>query len=240
MFIIEGNIGAGKSTFLTMIGQALTDVGVALEPLHHWQKKVYGQSLLANFYHDPRRWSYSFETFAMVCRVREHMREQEIADHTVRLLERSIYSGHYCFVRNGYLNGYMTDLEWEMYQAWFDFLIPQRCRVPQGFIYLRTTPAVAYKRIKKRNRVAEKDLTFDYLKQIHEHHERFLIEKKEILADLLAVPVLVLDCDKEFADDQYEFDQHVRQVKAFIDQQRSTTDHSLINPCDGHPFEKSK
>lgn len=186
MYIVEGNIGAGKSTFLKLIEKHMPQVGIALEPLHNWQKKVYGQSLLANFYQEPRRWSYSLETFAMICRVREHIREQEHSNKA-RIVERSIYSGHYCFVLTGYQNGFMTDLEWSMYQEWFNYLIPQRCKAPQGFIYLRTTPEVAYKRIKKRNRLAEKNITFAYLKQIHDQHERFFYLKKMMFCKTLCM-----------------------------------------------------
>ncbi|OQA36295.1 MAG: Deoxyadenosine/deoxycytidine kinase [Candidatus Dependentiae bacterium ADurb.Bin331] len=214
MYILEGNIGAGKSTFLQLIERRIPTLGVALEPLHNWQKNVYGQSLLANFYQDPHRWSYSFETFAMICRVREHVREQEM--NSVRLVERSIYSGHYCFVHTGYQNGFMSDLEWLLYQEWFNYLIPNRCLPPKGFIYLRTTPEIAYKRIKKRNRLAEKAITFAYLKQIHEQHERFLITKKDILPELTQVPVLVLDCDQDFEKNSAVREEHFQRVEKFI------------------------
>ncbi|MBI2774422.1 deoxynucleoside kinase [Candidatus Dependentiae bacterium] len=215
MYIVEGNIGAGKSTFLKLIEKHMPQIGIALEPLHNWQKKVYGQSLLANFYQEPRRWSYSLETFAMICRVREHIREQEHSSKS-RIVERSIYSGHYCFVLTGYQNGFMTDLEWSMYQEWFNYLIPQRCKPPQGFIYLRTTPEVAYKRIKKRNRLAEKNITFAYLKQIHDQHERFLLEKNDVLQDLVHVPVLILECDTEFENNAEQLNKHLLAVQEFI------------------------
>lgn len=76
MYIVEGNIGAGKSTFLKLISKRLSHITVVFEPLHNWQNKVYGQSVLANFYKDPRRWAYTMETLAMACRVQEHLREQ--------------------------------------------------------------------------------------------------------------------------------------------------------------------
>jgi len=234
MYILEGNIGAGKSTFLTMLQKRVPEIAVALEPVHSWEKKVYGQSLLANFYTDPKRWSFSLETFAMICRVREHVFEQEHANHA-RIVERSIYSGHYCFVMNGYQNGFMTDLEWSMYQEWFNYLIPQRCKPPHGFIYLRCTPETALKRLKKRNRLAEKNITFTYLKQIHNQHEQFLTEKKDVLPELIHVPVLILDCDKEFATDEQEFQKHIDAIRAFIAQ--NSTKHSIaLIQSKSHPI----
>lgn len=215
MYILEGNIGAGKSTFLSLIQKNLAHVDITLEPVYNWQKKVYGQSLLANFYQDTKRWAYSLETFAMICRVREHIKDQEHTNLN-RIIERSIYSGHYCFSLNGYKQGFMSDIEWQLYNHWFNFLIPQKCKPPRGFIYLQADPNVAYQRIKKRNRLAEKKITFAYLEQIHEHHETFLIEKKGILPELKNVPILVLDCNKEFETDAQELQKHMNAVQNFL------------------------
>ncbi len=135
MYILEGNIGAGKSTFLKLIKKHMPDVSIGLEPLHNWQSHISGQSLLSNFMENPYRWAYSMETFAMICRVREHLKDQQ--HHNSHLIiERSIYSGHYCFALNGYRAGFMSELEWKMYNEFFSFLIPTRCLVPRGFIYL--------------------------------------------------------------------------------------------------------
>ena len=48
-FIVEGNIGAGKSTFLKIIQKHL-DVQVVFEPHEKWQKVIDGQNLLDKFY----------------------------------------------------------------------------------------------------------------------------------------------------------------------------------------------
>jgi len=227
MFIIEGNIGAGKSTFLKLLQEKIPTVGVAQEPVHNWQKKVYGQSLLANFYQDPKRWAYSIETFAMICRVRDHLIEQEKNETT--FIERSIYSGHYCFSQNGYENGFMTTLEWQLYCQWFEFLIPGKCKTPAGFIYLSVDPDVAYKRIKKRNRLAEKQITLAYLKQIHQKHEGFLIHKKGILPELKQVPVLRLDCNQEFETDEVAFQKHLDKISDFIKSYSKCTFANQVN-----------
>lgn len=215
MYILEGNIGAGKSTFLKLVEQHLPHVSIALEPIHNWQAKVYGQSLLANFYDKPKRWAYTLETFAMICRVREHLKEQN-AKNPNRIVERSIYSGHYVFSQNGYEHGYMSDLEWQMYNNWFDFLISNKCKHPLGFIYLRVEPDIAYQRIKKRNRIAEKNITFSYLRQIHTHHERFLINKEGVSNELKKIPVLTIDCNQEFEADENVLKNHLDALQNFL------------------------
>ncbi len=214
MYILEGNIGAGKSTFLKLLAQNISAISVGFEPLHNWQSKVHGQSLLSNFYEKPQRWAYSLETFAMICRVYEHLKDQEY-EHDI-IIERSIYSGHYVFAVNGYEQGFMSDIEWHMYNQWFNALVSTHCKKPQGFIYLRVDPAIAYKRIKKRNRLAEKKITLAYLKQIHACHEKFLREKVGILSELTSVPVLILDCNEDFENDERVLQSHLDLVKDFV------------------------
>lgn len=41
-------------------------------------------------------------------------------------------------------------------------------------VYLRTDPEVAYERIKTRNRSEEKNVTFEYIKHLHELHDKWL------------------------------------------------------------------
>lgn len=42
-------------------------------------------------------------------------------------------------------------------------------------VYLRTTPEIVYERMKTRARSEEKCIPFEYLKQLHELHENWLI-----------------------------------------------------------------
>lgn len=215
MYIVEGNIGAGKSTFLKLIREQLPQTSIALEPLHNWQSQVYGHSILSNFYQDPPRWAYTMETLAMACRVQEHLKEQENT-HPFRLMERSIYSGHYVFATNDFQNGFLSELEWSIYYEWFTFLVARHCKPPHGFIYLRVEPEIAYERIVKRNRSAEKGIQLSYIKQIDECHENFLVHKKNVLPELQSVPVLILNVNKEFENDPAELARHIQALREFM------------------------
>jgi deoxyadenosine/deoxycytidine kinase len=214
MYIVEGNIGAGKSTFLQLIGKHMPHVSIALEPLNNWQSQIYGQSLLTNFYQNPKRWAYTLETLTLMCRIKEHLSEQELKT-PLRLVERSIYSGNYCFAKNGFEHGFLTDIEWRMYGEWFDFLT-KKCAIPQGFIYLKVSPEVAYARIKKRNRLSEEKITLSYIEQIDQKHEEFLFGQKGISEKLKHVPLLTLDCDIEFEDNTEQLNRHIEQLQAFF------------------------
>lgn len=213
MFIIEGNIGAGKSTFLKLLHQHMPEIHVALEPVNNWQSEIQGQSLLTQFYQDPHRWSYTMETWALACRVREHRKDQAYTAAPL-VVERSIYSGHYCFALNGYMSGFMTDVEWHAYNRFFE-TITQGCQKPQGFIYLYVDPAIALKRIQKRNRTGEA-IPLDYLQAISDRHQEFLISQKQEIPTLKDVPVLMLDCSKELDTNESVFIDYCHQVRAFI------------------------
>ena len=231
MYIIEGTIGAGKSTFLKLIAPFFPEMAIVYEPLHAWQNNTESPSLLEHFYREPQRWAYTMETLIMISRVQEHLKEQNNSS-CIKLMERSIYSGHYCFTYNSYQQGFLTELEWNIYLAWFNFLIPQKCRAPRGFIYLQVDPEIAHGRIKKRSRKGEDAIPLEYLKQLDKRHTDFLIHKNNILPELMTVPVLVLNCNKEFEADSQEFLGHVEKVRSFMYQGviKSVSDHIFNLP----------
>lgn len=212
MYILEGTIGAGKSTFLKLLLKAIPEIIIQLEPVDSWQSQESNASLLHQFYTQPQRWAYTFETFTMIKRIHEY-RQNSSSGLTV--VERSIYSGHYVFARNSYENGFMTDLEWELYKEWFEFLTAT-CRAPQGFIYLKVDPEVAFERIQKRKRASEDSIPLDYLQQLEHQHERFLSKKDDVVPLIHNVPVLTLDCNQEFEDNSSNFKIHCQKIKEFI------------------------
>jgi deoxyadenosine/deoxycytidine kinase len=217
VFIVEGNMGVGKSTFLKIIQQSLPRVIVEQEPVDRWQHQVGGQSLLSQFYNDPVRWAYTFELATLMNRIQHYADARERNDGVV-IMERSLYSGYYCFAYNSHKQGFMNACEWMLYQEWFDMLVTKAACIPQGFIYLRTNPAVAYERIKKRARGAEETMDYEYVVQLHERHEAFLIDKIGILPALAKLPVLTIDVDEDFEYNDVHRKLIIEQVDRFIQQ----------------------
>lgn len=215
MYILEGNIGVGKSTFLSLVKKYCPHIDVLTEPKDDWNKAVDGQTLLSNFYADTSRWAYTMETFTMICRVRDHIKEQSNKNIN-RILERSIYSGHYCFAKNGFNNGNITDLEWDIYNQWVDFLLHGHCNPPIGFIYLQANPEACFARVQKRNRSTETELSLEYMKQIHNLHDEFLIRKNGVSKQLEATPVLVLNCNEEFEKSEKKLQEHLNALQVFL------------------------
>ncbi len=214
MYILEGNIGVGKSTFLNKVKKSIDNLEILTEPVNNWINQIFGQSLLENFYKDTSRWAYTLENLAMIHRVKDHIEIQNKQSQNI-LIERSIYSGQYCFAQNSFKNGHLTNTEWEIYKTWTNYLL-KTCNPPTGFIYLKATPEICMQRIRKRNRISEKKITLGYIRQIDEWHERFLTLKENIADNLKPVPVLTINCNQDFIEDENILAEHMEKVKKFI------------------------
>jgi deoxyadenosine/deoxycytidine kinase len=206
VLIVEGNIGAGKSTLLRLIAEKLS-VDVVYEPHTSWQS-IGGENLLEKFYNDGKRWAYTFQTYAFITRLIGQAKAAEQSKAAVQVVERSVYSDRYCFAKSNYELGNMSSLEWKLYQEWSSSLTDLYTSYPYGCIYLRADPQVCLDRLKKRSRHEEKDVSLDYLKLIHDKHEEWILEKKDIGQELAQIPVLVIDGNQDFENDK-EFQNRV-------------------------------
>lgn len=212
--VLEGNIGAGKSTFLKIMQDRLS-LQVVFEPHEKWQHVGEGENLLDKFYKDTPRWAYTFQSYAFITRVLEQEAYAQVNQFPVQVLERSVFSDRYCFAKNCYELGFMTSLEWKIYQEWFTWLVDRHMAKPHGFIYLYTDPEVCYERLCKRNRSEESGVSQVYLQQLHDKHQAWLVEKKGVASYLQDVPVLLLHCNKEFENDVAEQDVHMAAIIQF-------------------------
>lgn len=71
---VEGNIGCGKSTFLTILMDQFPNIRFIQEPVSEWQN-VGGKSLnlLDKYYKEPNRWGFTFQIYAIFTRVKNFM-----------------------------------------------------------------------------------------------------------------------------------------------------------------------
>jgi len=220
---IEGNIATGKSTFIKILEDASIDEDweITPEPVSQWTQidgeQKAGGNLLELFYNDPKRWSYTFQSYALLSRMRLQ-REPFGADCQARLSERSIHSDRYIFARNCFETGLMTETEWAIYQEWSSYLLNSLGELKlDGFIYLRADPKICSSRMAKRGRPEEQGVTIDYLNQLHEKHEAWLhrreFSNENIMSD---IPILEIDCDIEFHDDEAIKKSMLDQVREFV------------------------
>jgi deoxyadenosine/deoxycytidine kinase len=91
---------------------------------------------------------------------------------------------------------------------------------PDAFIYLQVGPEVCYQRLTRRARSEEATVPLEYLQQLHQKHEDWLVYKKELDGKISDIPVLILDCNKDFENNREEQEKHIIRVQKFIDQLR--------------------
>jgi deoxyadenosine/deoxycytidine kinase len=212
--IVEGNIGAGKSTFLRLLQETFF-ANFIVEPHEEWQN-VGGHNLLDKFYHDKMRWAYTFQSYAFITRMRADEHGIKNSTHDTHILERSVYSDRYCFAKNCFEMGVISELEWKLYQEWFTWLIESQHYRPDGFIYLQTDPSICYQRMITRNRSEESTISIEYLNMIHQKHEDWLIKKEGVPSYLKDVPVLILECNEDFEHSAEEQEKHFSAIQSFF------------------------
>lgn len=216
LLIVEGNIGAGKSTFLKILKENLA-CQVVLEPHEKWQN-INGQgNLLENFYNNTPRWAYTFQSYAFITRTLEQKNSALKNPYPIQILERSVFSDRYCFAKNLFETGQMSSLEWTLYQEWFSWFMQDHVKKPNGFIYLRTNPKTCYNRLLKRARHEEQAVPISYLEKLHDKHEKWLTKQIPLDAYIRDVPVLILDCNQEFETDKRKQIKLIEKINNFFD-----------------------
>ncbi|XP_070386076.1 deoxynucleoside kinase isoform X2 [Dermacentor albipictus] len=171
---VEGNIGSGKTTFLEGC-QQFVDTTVLIEPVTIW-RDLQGQNLLELMYKEPKRWSLAFQTYVQLTMMQLHLAPVQTP---VKLMERSLHSARYVFIENLYRSGHMTSLELSILDQWFGWINENVAVGLDMIIYLRTRPEVAMARIQKRKRPEEDQLPFDWLCQVHNLHEDWLLGRSK-------------------------------------------------------------
>lgn len=197
--LVEGNIGAGKSTFLKYFDQ-FKNVEVVLEPVEMFQN-LNGTNLLELAYKETKKWAFPFQTYVHLLMLGSHLKS---TDKEIMIMERSLFSAQHIFVELLLQNDQIEQVEYDILQKWHDFHIKNFVNQPNLIIYLRAEPDVVFNRIKKRARVEENNVDFDYIKKIHELHEKWLGRM-----ECHDVPVLILDANQSAFEVQQEYAQSV-------------------------------
>ncbi|XP_038602537.1 deoxyguanosine kinase, mitochondrial isoform X1 [Tachyglossus aculeatus] len=174
-------------------------------------------------YQEPTRWSYTFQTFSCLSRFKAQLAPfpEGLArtPGAAQIFERSVYSDRYVFAKTLFESGSLNALEWAVYQDWHNFLLhlAPRARL-DAFLYLRAAPQVCWERIQRRARPEEKGVGLDYLERLHAQHEGWFVHGTTELhfADLKEAPVLLLDVDRDFADDPAQQEALLKKVKTFV------------------------
>jgi len=189
---IDGNIGAGKTTFLRTLFHTssipnLIYITNANEPVNEWisLQDEDNNNILTYFYENPKRWAYTFQNYIFLtrCQAIEQAREKLLRSFQwwnpfqsrdwIILTERSPYSDLYVFIEMLYeQDKSISSLEYKLYQSWFQSWISNITL--DGIIYLTCSPERCQQRIKQRNRKGEENISLDYLTRLHHQHESWM------------------------------------------------------------------
>ncbi|XP_076666264.1 deoxynucleoside kinase [Andrena cerasifolii] len=194
---IEGNIGSGKTTFLSHF-KKFNNTTVLQEPVELW-RDVAGTNLLELMYSDPKRYAFLFQSYVQLTMLQLHTHQ---SPYPYKIMERSVYSAR-CFIENMKRTKMLRDVEFVVLEDWYDWCLKSAHIETDLIVYLRTSPEVVYQRMKARARKEENSVSLEYLKQIHDIHDEWLYHQN--LFDIPA-PVLVLNGNKSFNEMLDEFE----------------------------------
>jgi len=153
---IDGNIGSGKSSILNYLHKTYK-ISIDLEPVESWN------TYLSNMY-DKNIDIFNFQVRIWL----DRCWIQEKSDK-ITLMERSPYFIKNTFIKIAYELKMINDNE-------YNILLDLHKKTDtlwtsNIYIYLRSNPENCYKKLRKRNRTCEKNITEDYIKKLHQSHE---------------------------------------------------------------------
>lgn len=172
---VNGNIGSGKSTLMDNLAKAATKDGVKLfdlipEPIEAWKP------WLNLFYSDPKRYAYSFQSVVLLHQMiqYEFICDSQKMMKPMVLFERDPLVSHHIFAQTLLEDGNIHPMEMEVYREMYRRKFHW---IPDYTIYIQTPPELCLERIHQRNRTSEGGIPLDYLRKLHQHHERLFIEE---------------------------------------------------------------
>ena len=158
---------------------------LAWEPFY---EAVDDNPYLADFYGNMQQWSFHSQVFFLSRRLRHH---RQILDRPGTVVQdRSVYEDAEVFAENLYRQGNMTERDYRTYRELYTsmglFLPP-----PDLVVYLKASVPVLVKRIRKRGRDFERQVSASYLEQLNCLYEEWI--ERFSLCPVLTVPADNLD-----------------------------------------------
>lgn len=164
--VIEGNIGAGKTTLASMIARDC-NAKLILE-------RFADNPFLPRFYNDPARYSFPLELSFLADRYRQLKEELMEQD-----LFRSFTVADYYFMKSLVFSSKTLEQdEFSLYRQIF-YIIYNQLPKPDLYVYLHVPPDRLLRNIAIRGREYEKSITSEYLAGIQESYFNFFRQNPE-------------------------------------------------------------
>ncbi len=165
--IIEGNIGAGKTTLSTKIAEK-NNAKLILEQFAE-------NPFLPKFYKDPEKYSFPLEMSFLADRYNQLKKELAEQD-----LFKSFTIADYYFMKSLIFSKQTLQAdEYKLYRQFFH-IIYNTLPKPDLYVYLHSSVDKLLINIKKRGRNYEKNITADYLTKIQESYFEFFKQQTDL------------------------------------------------------------
>ncbi|MBK7390207.1 MAG: deoxynucleoside kinase [Bacteroidetes bacterium] len=162
--VIEGNIGAGKTTLATRLAEHM---GAALV-LEEFAENAF----LPQFYTNPEKYGFPLELSFMAARYHQLRKTFEEKGSGV------VVSDYHFHKSKLFASVNLDPAELELYQSFFH-IVSAQIPEPQLLVYLDKDIQTLQKNIRKRGRPFETAITDEYLNKITGEYQRFLETQKK-------------------------------------------------------------
>jgi len=184
--VIEGNIGAGKTTLAEMISR---DYNAQLVT-----ESFAGNPFLPKFYANPSDYAFTLEMSFLAERYSQLMSELQNRD-----LFKDFAIADYYFMKSLiFASVTLSDDEYALYRKFFN-LIYSRLPRPDLYVFLHKDVPVLQSMIKKRGRDYEKNIEDSYLDNITKAYFNYFKQQNEF-------PVVIIDTNKiDFVENSKDY-----------------------------------
>lgn len=180
---IEGNIGAGKSTFIKELinsekMKATNTICFLQEPVAMWEsiKNENKETMIECFYKEQEKYAFQFQIMAYVSRMA--LIKQAISNgYKYIFTERCIHTDKNVFLKMLYESNKIEKMNHDIYNMLFE-TFTQDYNIYH--IYIQTNPEVAFERVLKRGRTGE-TISLEYLTMCHNYHNDWLVNNKKTI-----------------------------------------------------------
>lgn len=173
--VIEGNIGAGKTTLAKKIAED-QNAKIILE-------RFAENPFLPKFYENPERFSFPLELSFLADRYHQLKEELSAPD----LFHPMIVADYYFMKSLIFSRKTLSNDEYNLYKQLFE-IIHKSLPKPDLFVYLSMSTDRLINQIKQRGREYEQKITAEYLDGIHSSYMEFIKQQPHL-------PTLIIDAN---------------------------------------------
>jgi deoxyadenosine/deoxycytidine kinase len=196
---VAGNIGAGKTTLTEQLSKHYRWIP-QFEDVDH-------NPYLSDFYDDMPRWSFNLQIYFLHGRLNQILDIQRGTETIIQ--DRTIYEDANIFAPNLHEMGLMSKRDFDNYYGFFS-TIKSMVQPPDLLIYLKASVPTLVSQIQKRGREYEENIRLDYLKNLNDYYNKWIVGYKE-------GPLLIIDCDKnKFGENEEDLGEIISKVDGML------------------------